>query len=208
MSENPLFLKGLAKIKENQFEEAVELLTKAIQEEPKNPFFYNHRAVAYLNQNKYDLSMFDMNKSIELDENYAYFFSCRGFLKARIKDFQGAIEDYEKSLELDPENEITYNNLGLVLEQMGAMARAEKMYKKGNDILGYDPEKRKMNDEGTHMVDDHSEEAPVSDKKEERKKKRKAAKQVFSNKKAFKEFLGFIGNGFKLKDDHNKKDEE
>ena len=81
MSENAHYLKGLAKIKENKFEEAVEHLTKAIDEEPKNPFFFNHRAVAYLNLNKYELSMFDMNMSIQLDDNYAYFYLVEDFLK-------------------------------------------------------------------------------------------------------------------------------
>ena len=77
-----------------------------------------------------------MNKSIELDENYAYFYSSRGFLKTKMKDMEGAIADYEKSLLLDPENEITYNNLGLALESMGNMNRAQKYYKKWNSILG------------------------------------------------------------------------
>lgn len=213
MSENAHYLAGINKIKENRHEEAIDLLTKAISEEPNNPFFYNHRAVAYLNLNQFNLSMFDMNMSIQLDDQYAYFFSCRGFLKARMKDPEGAIEDYEKSLELDPENEITYNNLGLVLEQLGSMSRAEKMYQKGNEILGYDPEKREMNKEGTHVVNQSESSATENpqketDKKAIRKEKRKAAKEVFSSKSAFKEFLGFIGNGFKLKDSSDKRNKK
>lgn len=209
MSENAHYLRGIAKIKENKFEEALELLTKAIEEEPKNPFFYNHRAVAYLNLNKFELSMFDMNMSVQLDDTYAYFYSCRGFLKAKLRDLEGAIEDYETSLELDPENEITYNNLGLVLEQMGSMNRAEQMYKKGNQILGYDPEKRVLDESGSLMVNKETESPATTEekaalKKENRKKKGKAAKKVFSSRTAFMEFLRFIGNGFKLKTDHPK----
>ena len=132
-----------------------------------------------------------------------------------MKDLKGAVEDYEKSLELDPDNEITYNNLGLALEQMGAMARAQRMYKKGNEILGYDPEKRVMDESGDHMVNkdeiepqQETEVDPKEEKKALRKKKGKAAKEVFSNKNAFKEFLGFIGNGFKLKDSSDKSEEQ
>ncbi|MBD3635949.1 MAG: hypothetical protein HUJ25_01295 [Crocinitomicaceae bacterium] len=213
MSENAHYLKGMAKINENHFEEAIELFTLAINDEPKNPFFYNQRAVAYLNLHRYDLSMFDMNMSIYLDDQYAYFYSCRAFLKTRMQDMDGAVDDYEQSLELDPQNEITYNNMALLLEQIGSMDMAKKIRKKGDELIGYDPEKRKLNKEGTYMVDEQvplksnepdSSAIPTSedDKNTTQKKRKKLAKDVFTSKSAFKEFLSFIGNGFKLKDDN------
>ncbi|UKN02403.1 hypothetical protein K6119_02570 [Paracrocinitomix mangrovi] len=229
MSENIHYEKAVAKFNENQFEEAIELFSLALEINATDPFIYNQRAVCYLNLNQFDLSLFDMNRSIELDDKYAYFYSCRGFLKARMKDIDGALEDYEISIELDPENEITYNNMGLLLEQMGNMARAKQMFEKGNDILGYDPKKRELNDDQTHMVNAEEDSITVEksenntniniskekldkilkEQKENKKKaKKQVAKDVFSKKSAFKEFLGFIGNGFKLKEDENKKDTE
>lgn len=196
MSDNPHYHKGLDKLKDNQFAEAIEHFTKAIDEDNSNPFFYNYRAVCYLNLHQFELSMFDMNKSIELDDNYAYFYSSRGFLKSRIKDLDGAVADYERSLQLDPENEITYNNLGLALESLGKMKRAQQVFSEGNKILGYDPSKRQLNEEGTMM--ENKEQGPVPPKNN--KKGSKVAKDVFTKKSTFKEFLGFIGNGFKLKE--------
>ncbi|MEZ4924038.1 MAG: hypothetical protein R2780_12775 [Crocinitomicaceae bacterium] len=200
MSDNIHYQKGLDKIKDNQFEEAIEHLTNAIADDNTNPFFFNHRAVCYLNLEKFELSMFDMNKSIELDDNYAYFYSCRAFLKSRIKDLEGCIADYERSLQLDPENEITYNNMGLALESLGRMNQAQYYYNEANKILDYDPSKRKLSEDGTKMVDrDESEIAPENEVLE-KPKGTKVAKEVFTKKSTFKEFLGFIGNGFKLKD--------
>lgn len=212
--DNPHYIKGQNKLNENRFEEAIELFTKAISEDDTQPFYFIDRAVAYLNLEKYELSMFDMNKAIELDDNYAYFYSCRGFLKARMKDGKGAVEDYERSLQLDPSNEITYNNLGLALESMGNMKRAQKMYEKGNAILGYDPEKRQLDESGQHMADktstieqkkseEESVDAPL-DEKEVKAQRKKLAKEVFLKKSTFKEFLGFIGSGFKLKGKEDK----
>lgn len=220
MKENIHFQKGMDKINNNDFVAAIDLFTKAISIEPNNPFIYNQRAVAYLNMNQYELSMFDMNKSIELDEKYAYFYACRGFLKTKLQDLEGAVEDYEQSIELDPENEITYNNLGLVLEQMGSMQRAQKAFKKGNEILGYDPERKnkenevadsaKSSKQNTFGQTDaqkptacNDETTPQVSKKEMNKKKRALAKDVFSKKSTFKEFLGFIGRGFKLESKKN-----
>jgi tetratricopeptide (TPR) repeat protein len=216
MSDNPHYIKGLNKLNENRFEEAIELFTKAIEEDPSNPFFYNERAVCYLNIRKLDLSMFDMNKSIELDANYAYFYSSRGFLKTKMKDLEGAVADYERSLQLDPQNEITYNNLGLALESIGKMKQAQRMFKEGNKILGYDPNKRKLSDDGKMMEDAKGEVPPAQEEAQDKiadnnetpskkpntykTKKSRVAKDVFTKKSAFREFLGFIGNGFKLKD--------
>lgn len=204
MQNNEHYQKALIKINENQFDEAIELLTKAINADDSDPFFFNQRAVCYLNLNKFELSLFDMNRSIELDDTYAYFYSSRGFLKARMRDSEGAIEDYEKSIELDPGNEITYNNMGLVLEQMGNFSGAQTMYKKGNEILGYDPESRELNEQGEQIdrkteVEPKVEDEPFINKKMANEGRKKLAKEVFSKKSTFKEFLGFIGSGFKLK---------
>jgi Flp pilus assembly protein TadD len=197
MSDNVHYLKGLAKVKENQIDQAVDLFTKAIEEDDSNPFFYNQRAVCYLNQENFDLALFDMNRSIELNENYAYFYSCRGFLKARIKDFDGAIHDYEKSLTLDPTNEITYNNMGVALESMGKFKKAQAYFDQSNKILGYDPSKRDLSQLDKDKQTSQKEKELTDEQNESRKD---VAKKVFTNKSTFKEFLGFIGSGFKLKD--------
>jgi len=212
MKDEELYKNGLDKVSQNKLDEAIELFTKAIELNSANPHYFNERAVCYLNTGKFDLSMFDMNKSIELDENYAYFYSCRAFLKSKMKDMDGAVEDYERSLELDPHNDITYNNMAIALESIGNMNKAQKYYKKGNELLGYDPEKRELSEDGKTMVDkkeptekstklaEHIEEIKQNQKTEE-PSKAAIAKDVFTKKSVFKEFISFIGNGFKLKDD-------
>lgn len=186
---------GQDKASNNDWKGAIESLTKAIEGDPKNPFFYNERAVCYLNLEQYDLSLFDMNKSVDLAPNYAYFYTSRGFLKARMQDMQGCVEDYEKSLELDPKNEITYNNLGLALEQIGNMTRAQRVFAEGNKVLGYDPKKRLENQK------EAAESASIDEAAKTKQSKSQVAKDVFTKKSTFKEFMSFLGNGFKLKKD-------
>ena len=219
MDDQSFYNSGLTKVNENLFDGAIEDFTKAIELNSSNPHYFNQRAICYLNIHKFDLSLFDMNKAVELDPKYAYFYTCRGFLKTKMKDMKGAIEDYETSLELDPKNDITYNNMALALESMGNMTRAQKYYKKGNDVLGYNPENRELNEEKTFMVNkgeqeevkheepknesklkDHLNEIEAKKVEENKEAGRKVAKDVFTKKSTFKEFLGFIKNGFKLKD--------
>jgi tetratricopeptide (TPR) repeat protein len=209
---------GLIKVNQNLFESALDDFTKAIDMNATNPQYFNQRAVCYLNLGKFELSLFDMNKSIELDAKYAFFYTCRGFLKTKMKDMEGAVSDYEISLELDPDNDITYNNMALALESMGNMNRAQKYYKKSNEALGYNPENRVLNPEETFMVDKKEEASPEDKAKlkehlqnikseqdiASKEKSKKIAKGVFTKKSSFKEFLDFIKNGFKLKEDDKK----
>lgn len=198
MNATELYKLGKAKVSENELELAIELFTKAIDLDSTNPFIFNERAVCYLNLEQFELSLFDMNKSIEIDPNYAYFYSSRAFLKIRMRDMESGIADYEKSLELDPKNDITYNNLGLALEQMGNVKRAERVFADGNKVLGYDPKKRLPENE----TNAKSSESVPAKEPEPTKAQSKAgvAKAVFTKKSSFKEFLGFIKNGFKLKE--------
>ena len=186
---------GQDKANNNDWMGAIDSFTKAIETDPNNPFYYNERAVCYLNIDKYDLSLFDMNKSVDLAPKYAYFYTSRGFLKARMKDMQGCVEDYEKSLELDPKNEITYNNLGLALEQMGNIKRAQRVFAEGNKVLGYDPQKR------LEIQKEAEKSEPIITPNKDKQTKGQVAKEVFTKKSTFKEFMSFLGNGFKLKKD-------
>lgn len=196
MSAEQHYQSGQDKASKNDWKAAIESFTMAIECDPNNPFFYNERAVCYLNIEQYDLSLFDMNKSVDLAPNYAYFYTSRGFLKARMRDMEGCVADYEKSLQLDPKNEITYNNLGLALEQMGNMKKAQRVFAEGNKVLGYDPQKRLAEQKATKT--DNSEKKEIEPTAPS---KASIAMDVFTKKSTFKEFMSFIGNGFKLKKD-------
>jgi Flp pilus assembly protein TadD len=209
MSKNEFFIKGLDKVNQNDFESAIELFSKALETENDKADIYYNRAVAYLNLEQTDLAVFDFSKLIEIDSKNAFYYSCRGFAKARTSDKQGAIADYEKSLELDPDNPITYNNMGLVQEQMGYMTKSQRSFEK-SDVLRKSedtaaPQKQASNGKIEKEVEDRLnkvskerlEELPNKVKTD--KKKSTIAKDVFTKKSTFKEFIAFIKNGFKIK---------
>ena len=190
---NKEFAKGLAKVKENDFNSAILHFNTAIEEDSNQVEYYAERAVAYLNIEKFDLSMFDMNKCIELEPKNSYRYSCRAFLKAKIGDGEGAILDYQKAIELDPKDSIAYNNMGLVQEQLGYQKESQKSFEKSNNIIGYNPKRFDEGELKTEAPTETIEEEPSISKKE-------VVKDVFTKRSAFKEFLSFIGNGFKLKE--------
>jgi len=201
MSNNKEYLLGLDKAKENKFNLAIDHFTKAIAKEPNSSEFFGQRSICYMNLEQFELSMFDMNKAIELDPKYAYRYTCRAFLKTRLGDLKGALIDYEKSIELEPDNPITYNNMGLAQQQLGYNKEAEDSFEKSNSLVGYDPKNREVKTDKKYATDKGSNDSSEIKENAEEPNRKAILKEVFTKKSTFKEFLGFIKNGFKLKDD-------
>lgn len=210
--------------KEGDFTSALNLLQQAILQAPNEAKLYEDVGVVNLHLQFKEKSIEAFDKALELEPNNPYRYSSRAFAKARFKDFDGAIADYEKAIEMDPEDAIARNNLGLALEQQGYHKKAERQFKKSNDILGIKPkgEERiypdsdKMKIEFENRVDKKpeglkitepqtpkpSKPAPITSSSDEEKETTgRIIKNVFTKKETFREFIHFVKSGFKLKKD-------
>ena len=180
----------------------------------KRDIFYN-RAVCYLNTTQFELAVFDFSKLIEIEPNKAFNYSCRAFAKARTNDKKGAIADYEKALELEPDNPITYNNMGLVQEEIGYIKQANKSFEQSDDLRKKEEANKvlhlqdnqnikqevenRLDKVKSELTEDKPSEIPTPPKEVViEKTKSELAKEIFTDKNTFKEFIRFIKNGFKL----------
>ena len=182
-------------IEKEDFNHAVDLLTKAIEQAPTNANYYSHRGVCYFHLNEMNKSLADMDKSVELDPEYGYRYASRAYIKAAKGDLQAAVDDYQKAVELDPEDSVSYNNLGLVQEKMGYESKARENFDKADKLAELL--------EGTGVASTEKI-APRNIQKEinEEKKEQtfgKILKSVFTDKETFKEFIQFIKRGFRNK---------
>ena len=201
MTKDDHFAQGLIKVKENDHHGAVELFTIVLKEDPINADALSQRAVAYLNLEQYDLSMMDMNLAIKHDPEYGYRYQCRAYLKTRLGDNEGAITDYEKAVELDPKDAIAYNNLALAQEQIGWAKKAKANFDKSDTMMGIKTAEERSkarieNADKTAITEEIEKDTKVN----EDAKKGAIAKSVFTKESSFKEFINFIRNGFKLKE--------
>ena len=211
--------KGKELFEQQQFNEAITVLTDFLKQEPNNADALYTRAISYRKTENYtasinDLSailvrlpeeatllcdrgishfknknikaaLLDMDKAVELEPENPFRYSSRAYIRAKT-DIDGAIADYEKAIELDPKDEIAHNNLGLLQENAGKMRAAKKSFKKSNEILGYDPQKREIN---TQDIKDQEKPASL----------RKTMLSVFTSKTAREEYLIFIKSYFQKK---------
>ena len=136
-----LYTRGISYRKIEKYEASVNDLTSILKRLPDEATLLCDRGISHFKNKNIEAALKDMNKAVELEPNNPYRYSSRAYIRTR-SDINGAIADYEKAVELDPKDEISYNNLGLLHENAGRMKAAKKNFKKSNEAIGYDPDKR------------------------------------------------------------------
>ncbi len=116
--------------KAGKADEAVRLLTKAIEGCPKNPMILSGRGCAYFELGRYDEAVADHDKAIELDPKYSSAYVDRARCYAKMRQFDRAVADCSKAIELNPNSPELYCVRGMTYimlkENDKALADCEK----------------------------------------------------------------------------------
>ncbi len=188
------------------YSEAILGYSKALIESPQNSIVLSDRAIAYLHTNQKEKCIADFDLAVELQPKYAFRYASRAYAKKHFNDIDGAIEDYEKAIDLDPSDEISQNNLGVLLEEMGAQAQANAHFEKSDELR-----KKKENSlptvkkEEQVQQENQTKKNTIETNKEERltdeeiSSKMEEFKKIFTSKKQFNEFMQFLTRKFKVK---------
>ncbi len=175
--------------REGKFLEAIAAFDSALELSPNQPDILSDRATTYLLLEKFSLAILDFDLAAKLEPKRAYRFSSRAFAKERMGDISGAIEDYETAIALDPDDAIAHNNLGMLFEKRGSKTEADKLFSMADSLSDANPKQIPISeDKSTEEVSDEEENTSFWN----------IIKSVFS-KQGFKEFVSFVGNGFKIK---------
>ncbi|MBW7867744.1 MAG: tetratricopeptide repeat protein [Brumimicrobium sp.] len=208
--------KGSELMDEFKFEEAIVAFNKALETNPKHPDILSLRGVTYLHLNQKKNCLTDLELALSLEDDNAYRYTSLAYAKDFFGDLDSAIELYEQAVKIDPEDAIAYNNLGLLLEKKGYATQAKKNFDDADKlILHQDGVKEKIEDlsnqENTLPKPNKNKintNAPTGEQVQPKKLKTEKvptasqiSKDLFTKKSTFKEFIGFIRNGFRLKED-------
>lgn len=210
-----LFFRGLCYRKLGKFQESVNDLTTLITRLPEEADLYSERGVSYFHLKDYKTALVDMNKAVELQPENPYRYSSRAYIRAYL-DIDGAIADYEKATIIDPKDDISYNNLGLLLEKRGKLKAAQQKFKKSDAINGSGSKNRKENSveiegvttEDMQSVDDRIDKAKlkeetentpqaINQKENPKESIGKVMLDVFRDKETRKEYFTFLKGIFK-----------
>lgn len=83
---------------------AVDLYSKAIELDDKQPLFYTNRAQAYIKTEAYGYAIADATKAAELNPKLVKAYFRRGLAKTAILRPKEAIDDFKECVKLDPNN--------------------------------------------------------------------------------------------------------
>ncbi|MBI5886727.1 MAG: tetratricopeptide repeat protein [Deltaproteobacteria bacterium] len=103
LSATDWFEKGLAFGKSEDYDNAIEAFSQAIEFEPYYVVAYIVRGVAYNMKGQYDRAIKDYNKTISLKPDYAEAYHFRGVAYANKDQYDKAIKDYNKAISLKPD---------------------------------------------------------------------------------------------------------
>ncbi len=105
--------RGNAHLLLDDFDQALEDFSRVIELNPKSPFSYQSRSLAYFNTGRYNEAITDFTRAIQLDPGYVYAYIYRSDAYFRLSLYDHAIADYEKLMELNPEDIYIYFHRGL-----------------------------------------------------------------------------------------------
>jgi tetratricopeptide (TPR) repeat protein len=121
-------------IKEVSKQQAIELLTQAINLSPNYYLAYYERGITYSEQRQYRLAIKDFDCAVNLySDDYNLYFK-RAIVHKTLGDEKRAIEDYEQVIELNPDEDKAYNNLGVIYAERGDYQKAIEYFKQGLEI--------------------------------------------------------------------------
>jgi len=129
LSTSDWFDKGLAFHKSNNFENAIDAYTKAIELNPKYTDAYYSRGTAYDDFGNYDQAVNDYSKAIELNPKFEVIYLLRGYAYFNLKNFQSAINDYNKAIALNPADAKAYYFRGLANGMLGNNTKSIQDFK-------------------------------------------------------------------------------
>jgi len=123
MSDNNIakekFEEGMADFVSHNYGRSIDLLSQAIELDPRFTLALKSRGAAYLKLDKVQEAIADMNAAIEIAPDNARAFHMRGLAHDKSGEFNKALEDFNQALELNPEYGAVYYSRAHLHTKMG-----------------------------------------------------------------------------------------
>jgi len=107
------FKRGLEKVIDGEFEEALSEFNKGIKLNPNNSQAYNDRALINESLKNYYNAISDYSKSIEINPNSSITYTNRGIMKNKLKMYATAIQDFDRAIVINSKSSAAFLNRGV-----------------------------------------------------------------------------------------------
>jgi tetratricopeptide (TPR) repeat protein len=101
------------------YQQSLELLTKALTINPSHPITHYNRGQALQELNRFEDALVSYDRAIALKPDYAEAYSNRGSILHELKQFKEALVSLQQAITINPRlSALTYYNLGLTLQEL------------------------------------------------------------------------------------------
>jgi len=124
-----LHLLGLLAYRVGSYDQAIELITHAIEGTPSSPLYWFNLGVVTQRAGKAEEAIHAYERAIPPNPKYLVAFINLGNVLKDLHRLDAAIETYRKALALNPAHADTHNNLGVALKEQNALREAIASYR-------------------------------------------------------------------------------
>ncbi len=121
---NDLVNRAYIKIEENEFQDALSDMDRALEMQPGHALALSNRGFTHELLGDHDRAHSDLDRAIALDPNCAYAYNNRALVRIRTGHMQEAHADLEKAFALDGKHAYMHRNRGIYHFELGAYAEA------------------------------------------------------------------------------------
>lgn len=105
-------------MKEEKYQEALNMYNKAISLDATNPVFYCNRAAAFSRLGDYYRAAEDCKMSLKYDPNYSKAYGRLGLAYSKMNKHDLALEAYQNALAIEPDNVDYKNNMAVTQQRI------------------------------------------------------------------------------------------
>jgi len=109
---------GNSLMKSEQFPEALQCYSRAIELDGRNAVYYCNRAASHSKMNQHQAAIDDCRKAIAIDPVYSKAYGRMGLAHASLNQHQEAVLCYQKAVTMEPNNESYVSNLQIAEEKL------------------------------------------------------------------------------------------
>lgn len=120
----PLFQEGLSYEKSGQYDQAIEIFSKVIEQQPDFFDGYNHRGSCYAIKKEFEKALQDYQRAIDLKPSEEMLYYNRGLTYSLMGKKQEAMADYNRAIELNPAYLKAYLTRGTLYAETGQLDKA------------------------------------------------------------------------------------
>ncbi|HSB14104.1 MAG TPA: tetratricopeptide repeat protein, partial [Bryobacteraceae bacterium] len=125
-----VFCRGRTALFDKRYQEATELLERAIRFDPTGAYSYNALGISYLEQAAYDRAIAAFQDAIRLAPYWAYPLHNLALTHTEAGKYDEAIKTYRRAMTLAPAYSYLPYNLGLLYQRLNRRKEAEGAYRK------------------------------------------------------------------------------